>query len=215
MRTCSGLRWRMPRTLSWRSEPAGAARSRPHECQQRSVVSCVRCAQRADIVLPHFTVENKIARTPSEWRRIVLHQQHVGNGPREPAVPVCEWMNPNQSMTEARGDFVEGIAFVPDLYLDVLAKITERRLNICRIDADVLFAVSKVPAQRQVSPNMRLCRRHTKSLLSNSLCLRANAHRSPSRMFASSHSLSWPWVAMCDGINPAASSGSRGVAPAG
>ncbi len=60
-----------------------------------------------------------------------------------------------------------------------------------------------------------LCKAQTNSLPSRFLCRRPKAHRSPSMMFTISHSFNWPWLAMCEGINPAASSGSSGVAPGG
>ena len=52
-------------------------------------------------------------------------------------------MNPNQLVTETRRNFVERIALMFELRFDILAKIVERRLNICGIEPNVLPTVPK------------------------------------------------------------------------
>ena len=52
-------------------------------------------------------------------------------------------MDPNQLVTEACGNFIERIALMFELRFDILAKIVERRLNIRRIEPDVLPTVPK------------------------------------------------------------------------
>lgn len=113
--------------------------SRTHKCQQRAVISPIRRVQGVQIALPHITLGNQVTRAPGKALRAMLHQQQVRNGTRKAAVTVGKGMNRYQPVAEPRSDFIQRIALVFDLRFHVLAEIVQGRLDLERVDPDILL----------------------------------------------------------------------------